>query len=1024
MKQFRFLSFILCLAFGVSLFLALSVNGATSNASLNVGFTIPTSGGGGGKGGGGGEIVPPPAPSPSDAPPAVSNVTVNVSFTTATVTWSASDDKAITGVSFVYGLNTNYGSTGAVTGSYAVTLSGLDPNSTYFYKISVNDSGGHTTAVTGTFVTGSAADATPPVIENVAVAAESQSAVISWTTNEQANTKLKYGLTASYGAVILPGADYTLDHSVQLAGLVPNAVYYYQIIAADQSGNSAEKTGTFKTASDSAPPADVGNLTLAVLGGAVRLQWTNPADADFSGVKIVRKVGAPSSGIADGSLMYTGLGQSFSDSPPATGILYYYTVFSFDTSFNYSGGVFQSGQITAPAGEVCDNGIDDNNNGKIDCADSECVGVSYCRTLSPEICVNGADDDGNGQTDCADAACFGVSGCESAAPSSYVPPSSTVPSFVRITFGDLRFIAGNRHIPLAPRDGRVAVLAGTTLSIMLPRSVLAAPPSSLIANVDGLDSHQFAYEQSADGYYADITAPPIGLHNIFIQVDYGAGQLDNITVPLPSLPQGNITEDARPLGGAMVSLFSESGGRIATDNWGSPNPRLTNENGTYSWVVPNGRYYLSASKDKFYARITQPFVVENNIVNPDLELVRQPPELLEDITATSTLPEVVRALGKNTLAKTKAAARLGIQKAIDAKAAVDNFTGDVAVQETAAEVVAPAVVSVAAISTVSLISWTNLLPFLRFLFLQPLMLLGLRRREGWGEVYNALDKLPIDLATVRLINQETGRVVQSRVTDVKGRYAFIANPGAYRIETVKANFLFPSQLLAGFKDDGLRPDVYHGETIEVSEKDAVITANIPLDPVGEHKLPVRIVWQKFWRGVQLILSWLGIATTVVSLYISPRWYVWALLGVHALLFIIFRRLAVPPKVKSWGIVYDVATKSPVGRTVARLFNSQFNKLVSTQVTDGHGRYYFLAGDNQYYITYDHPEYAPGKTDMIDLGGKEAESIAIDIGLEKTSILSTGTSPVSFFSPSPSPSPSPPSLAVPPTENNVDLAGKN
>ena len=131
-----------------------------------------------------------------------------------------------------------------------------------------------------------------------------------------------------------------------------------------------------------------------------------------------------------------------------------------------------------------------------------------------------------------------------------------------------------------------------------------------------------------------------------------------------------------------------------------------------------------------------------------------------------------------------------------------------------------------------------------------------------------------------------------------------------------------------------------------------------------------------------------------------------------MLFIIFRRLAVPPKVKSWGIVYDVATKVPVGRTVARLFNSQFNKLVSTQITDGHGRYYFLAGDNRYYITYDHPEYASSKTDIIDLGGKEAENIAIDIGLKKSLILSTGAPPTV---PPISPLPPPPSPAIPPVK---------
>jgi hypothetical protein len=143
-----------------------------------------------------------------------------------------------------------------------------------------------------------------------------------------------------------------------------------------------------------------------------------------------------------------------------------------------------------------------------------------------------------------------------------------------------------------------------------------------------------------------------------------------------------------------------------------------------------------------------------------------------------------------------------------------------------------------------------------------------------------------------------------------------------------------------------------------------------------------LIFQKIGRVFQAALSWLGLIVTLASLYISPRWYVWVLAVVHILFFFMFRRLAVPPKVKSWGIVYDAATKKPIGRAVARLFNSEFNKLVSTQVTDGSGRYYFLASDDKYYVTYDHPEYKQEKTGVLDLTGQKTDHIAVDIGLVK------------------------------------------
>ena len=61
-------------------------------------------------------------------------------------------------------------------------------------------------------------------------------------------------------------------------------------------------------------------------------------------------------------------------------------------------------------GEVCINGVDDDRNGLIDCADPVCVGLEECVGVF-ENCVNGLDDDGNGLIDCADPFCFGIPDC-------------------------------------------------------------------------------------------------------------------------------------------------------------------------------------------------------------------------------------------------------------------------------------------------------------------------------------------------------------------------------------------------------------------------------------------------------------------------------------------------------------------------------------------------------------------------------------------------------------------------------------
>jgi hypothetical protein len=64
--------------------------------------------------------------------------------------------------------------------------------------------------------------------------------------------------------------------------------------------------------------------------------------------------------------------------------------------------------------EVCDNGRDDNADGKIDCLDPTCFSNMRCSVALTEDCGNQTDDDGDGQVDCADSSCDGAacgSGC-------------------------------------------------------------------------------------------------------------------------------------------------------------------------------------------------------------------------------------------------------------------------------------------------------------------------------------------------------------------------------------------------------------------------------------------------------------------------------------------------------------------------------------------------------------------------------------------------------------------------------------
>ena len=69
--------------------------------------------------------------------------------------------------------------------------------------------------------------------------------------------------------------------------------------------------------------------------------------------------------------------------------------------------------VLTNAVEICNDSIDNDGNGLIDCNDPECSGTTSCPTVANEVCNDSLDNDNNGLTDCSDPVCIGVGTCES-----------------------------------------------------------------------------------------------------------------------------------------------------------------------------------------------------------------------------------------------------------------------------------------------------------------------------------------------------------------------------------------------------------------------------------------------------------------------------------------------------------------------------------------------------------------------------------------------------------------------------------
>ncbi len=356
------------------------------------------------------------------------------------------------------------------------------------------------------------------------------------------------------------------------------------------------------------------------------------------------------------------------------------------------------------------------------------------------------------------------------------------------------------------------------------------------------------------------------------------------------------------------------------------------------------------------------------------------------VVTTSTEPAVV-----TTTAAQFIAAAEPIQAAVDAvkkvsarvtktAAAAQRIAQAPEVQIANQAVVVPAAAAVVAAGVSTSLNLGQIALYFRFLFTQPLFLLTRKRRKGWGMAYNAISKLPADLALVRIINADSGRVVQSHVTDRDGRYQFFARPGNYRIEVDKPNFSFPAAYMAGKTEDGQLADLYTGGTVPLTAA-AQISYNLPLDPGGEHKDVSEILHAKNKSRLVNILGAGGVVLTAVSFAVSPTIFVGAFLAAQVVSYFVFRRLAITKKPKDWGVIKD-ASGAAVANAIVRVFDTQYNKLLETQITGNDGRYSFLVGSNQYYVMAEKPGYQTVTTEPITINAPEGgASLAKDVTLQ-------------------------------------------
>ncbi|WP_278382329.1 fibronectin type III domain-containing protein [Clostridium tyrobutyricum] len=161
---------------------------------------------------------------------------------------------------------------------------------------------------------------------------------------------------------------------------------------------------------DNTPPGTVSNFVALAGDTKVTLNWTNPTDSDFAGVKIIRKVGSYPTSMEDGTQIYDGIDTSHVDEGLTNDTEYFYRAFPYDESQNYNDTIDGQQVSSIPAENtdteppsVVSNFTVTAGNGKVDLSwvnptDEDFAGVKILRktigypssTTDGDLVYNGA----------------------------------------------------------------------------------------------------------------------------------------------------------------------------------------------------------------------------------------------------------------------------------------------------------------------------------------------------------------------------------------------------------------------------------------------------------------------------------------------------------------------------------------------------------------------------------------------------------------------------------------------------------
>jgi len=227
-------------------------------------------------------------------------------------------------------------------------------------------------------------------------------------------------------------------------------------------------------------------------------------------------------------------------------------------------------------------------------------------------------------------------------------------------------------------------------------------------------------------------------------------------------------------------------------------------------------------------------------------------------------------------------------------------------------------------------------------------------KKYWGTVYDSETKQPLDPAYVTLFD-DAGQAIDTAITDIDGRYNFIAGPGNYYLSAQKTDYQFPSINLKSKTHDELYTHLYFGGGINITSEDNVLSVNIPMDPLNfnwnEYEKRKKKVTH-FYRPWHRVLSVLakvafvsGFGLAVWVFVVSPTLFSFLIVSLYVLATVLrlvgFRHLPRGYVKDSKGFAMPFA--------IVRVYSAELHREVKHTVVGAAGHYLTLVPNGHYYM---------------------------------------------------------------------------